>query len=136
MSSRLPACTSERMFFRQIVEGLHTVSGSLPTFQSLGFQPGDILSSISDYNSICRDFLVRSGTGTHEMRVVLSGQDLYDQVLKRVRSRSFVQDYAQEAASRLHLASSTISITLQPEQLSDGYILLRQVITLTGTKSG
>ena len=70
------------------------------------------------------------------MRVVLSGQDLYDQVLKRVRSRSFVQDYAQEAASRLHLASSTISITLQPEQLSDGYILLRQVITLTGTKSG
>ena len=136
MSSRLPACTSERMSFRQIAEGLHTVSGSLPTFQSLGFQPGDILSSISDYNSICRDFLVRSGTGTHEMRVVLSGQDLYDQVLKRVRSRSFVQDYAQEAASRLHLASSTISITLQPEQLSDGYILLRQVITLTGTKSG
>ena len=133
LSVSLPSCTSERTPSLAVFENLYSGLSSLPTYQSLGFEPGDVLASLSDYSRVCRDFLIRSGIGTHELSVILINKQLLDQVMQQIQDQTFVQDYALEAAESLHLASSTISITLHSEPLSGGYILLRQSMTLTRT---
>ena len=140
MSARLPACNGTLMTYSAMYGGQATpapASGGAKrsTYKELGFSSGDVLDSVSDYNAYCRDALLRLGTGTHELTMVLKNATLMTRVSEQAENNGYIKGYAQDVVNELKLNNARISLSLRFEKLADGYILLNQTVTLTGERA-
>ena len=139
MSARLPACTATEMTYASVYGGdgggsdQSAVPSPATTYQSLGYGSRDVLTSLSAYNAYCEKQLIRLGPGEHVLTMVLKNQALMDRVCASAEDGSYVSGYAQAAVNALKLQNAEISLKLRGEALADGYILLSQTVTLTGT---
>lgn len=140
MSALLPACNGTLMTYSAVYGAQTTAkpaaaSDKLATYRELGFHSGDVLDSVADYNAYCRDALIRLGAGTHELTMVLKNATLMARISEQAESNGYIEGYAQEAVNELALQNARISLQLKYEKLADGYILLRQTVTLSGEQA-
>lgn len=137
ISTLLPACNGTLMSYGAVYGDAskpaeNAAPVKLPTYASLGFAKSDVLSSINEYNAYCKKRLTALGAGTHTLTMVLKNAALMQKVASEAENNGYVQGYAQDVVNELRLQNCRISIQLSVENLADGYILLKQTVTLSG----
>lgn len=137
LSDRLPACNGTAMSYNAVYgesDDVVSTSSKYTTFESLGYTKDDIINTMADYNRYCQAELIRLGTGEHTLTMVLANSDLLDDIYASARNGSYVEAYAQSVVNVLKLKNCEISLNMRGESLANGYVLLKQTVTLTGTQ--
>lgn len=135
LSVNLPACTGTAMTYVNTYgngESDTTGSSGYESYENLGYSESDIIQNLSDYYAQCASLLTQAGTGEHTFTFILQDESLLQNIYSETQSQGYVNAYMKTVAANLGLSSCNVSIKLQAEQLADGYILLRQTISLNG----
>lgn len=142
LSAQLPACNGSSLAGTALFSGGTGASANdspaaavqetkRKTYQSLGYQEKDVLTSLSAYNAYCQSQLVSLGTGSHSFQMVLRDASLLSEVYDAARNDAYLSGYVEGAVAALGLHGCSVKLELQAETLDDGYILLTEQITLT-----
>jgi hypothetical protein len=89
------------------------------------------LSSMDEYNAACYSQIVSAGEGRHTFTIVLSGTDLYDEVLAAANRGDYEAGYLRAAADELGIEKYNYSYNIDGDSDdTTGIVTLTQTYTL------
>ena len=136
LSRNLPACDAKGMGYAEVfgsVDGQPARKGGAPqSYRDLGFFDGDVLRSLDEYYDASYQVIINAGQGSSTGQLVLANERLLDQVRQSVQTQDWFSQYVIPAANELGLNGFSAEISLQTQELADGYYLLTQTIDLKG----
>lgn len=133
LALELPPCNATRYHRDNLIEkAAPQATQEIPSYQSLGFSHGDVITSLSGYYRAMEEYLISRGKGEHTLELVIDGTELLNRIYRSVKDQEYVEGYAQAVAEGLNLINCKFSLSLSAEYLQDGYVLLTQVTGITG----
>lgn len=102
------------------------------TPEEVGLARDQAIAGMDAYYAACEEQLVALGGGTHTFTLLLANGELAQAVLAGTNDQTAPGVYLPAAAQRLGFASYTANVSVQAEQLADGYCLLTQTVELAG----
>ena len=128
-SSGLPSCTGEKYSFRKLGVPLENLHPSAHTAEEMGLPTEKALLTLEDYCAFTRQQFLRTGKGSHTAVLLLSSQELYEQLKEMLNSQEvFLQNiFPSESGENF---STPFSISTSAQSTKDGYVILTQIIQL------
>ena len=126
MSQKLPRAVGTKYVWSQPQPSASPQTGSAAKTPAVS-----ALSSVDDYNAACYARIVANGAGRHSFTLVLSGTDLYDEILSGAGRRDYEAGYLIAAAKKLGMEkySYTYKIDGDSDDVT-GAVTLTQTYTL------
>ena len=133
LSINLPACNATIYSFANVFGFGGDADLMRPlTLEEAGFSRANAISSLQEYYIYIEDRLVELGEGVHTFSILLETESLMQAIFRATENNAAMEQYILNAADRLGLNGYSAGVSLQAEELGDGYWLLTQEIRLAG----